>query len=116
MSIACIEVENGKTEFASLAANEPCRRFDVQVPPHVIHGSSDGPVLLVQAGVSGLEIEPAMILPSLVRGIDPEEVSGTLMQALEGRFDSCLSPLVAAYPAVQFDRGRSYRRGNCSSR
>jgi predicted deacylase len=33
----------------------------------------------VQAGVSGLEIEPAMILPNVVKELDPNVISGTLV-------------------------------------
>jgi predicted deacylase len=34
---------------------------------------------VVQAGVSGLEIEPAMELPAVVKDLDPQDVSGTLV-------------------------------------
>lgn len=79
MKIGTIEARKGEKAFGFLKAVETHGRFDVHVPLHVVEGASDGPVLLVQAGVSGLEIEPAMILPRVVAELDPGEISGTLL-------------------------------------
>jgi predicted deacylase len=51
----------------------------VQLPLHIVAGAKPGPTLLVQAGLSGLEIEPSAILPPLVQELDPAEISGTLL-------------------------------------
>lgn len=53
--------------------------FDVAIPIHRIVGKQEGPTLLVQAGLSGLEVEPAVILPKLVQEINPETLSGILI-------------------------------------
>lgn len=79
MRIGNIEARKGAKAFGFLKAVETHGRFDVHVPLHIVQGASDGPVLLVQAGVSGLEIEPAMILPKVVRELNPAEISGTLL-------------------------------------
>ncbi|MGQ9583860.1 MAG: succinylglutamate desuccinylase/aspartoacylase family protein [Anaerolineae bacterium] len=79
MRIGDIEARKGAKAFGFLKAVETHGRFDVHVPLHIVQGASDGPVLLVQAGVSGLEIEPAMVLPKVVRELNPAEVSGTLL-------------------------------------
>ena len=42
---------------------------------------NDGPTLVVQAGASGLEIEPSLILPHIVKELDPAALSGTLILA-----------------------------------
>lgn len=79
MRIGVIEAKRGEKAFGFLKAVETHGRLDVHVPLHIVEGISEGPVLLVQAGVSGLEIEPAMILPKVVQELDPAEVSGTLL-------------------------------------
>ena len=53
--------------------------FDVSVPVHAIKGAHEGPTVLIQAGLSGLEVEPALTLPGLVNEINPEDLSGTLL-------------------------------------
>jgi predicted deacylase len=79
MKIGAIAAKKGEKAFGFLEATETHGRFPVHVPLHIIAGASEGPVLLVQAGVSGLEIEPALILPKIVDELDPAEISGTLI-------------------------------------
>ena len=79
MRIGTIGARRGEKAFGFLKPVETHGRFSVHVPLHIVKGASDGPVLLVQAGVSGLEIEPAMILPKVVEELDPTEISGTLL-------------------------------------
>lgn len=79
MRIGTIEAGSGEKAFGFFGKGETRGRFPVQVPLHVVRGAGEGPVLLVQAGVSGLEIEPAMILPQVVRELDPTRMAGTLL-------------------------------------
>jgi predicted deacylase len=79
MKIGTIEARKGEKAFGFLKAVETHGRFAVHVPLHIVQGSSDGPVLLVQSGVSGLEIEPSMILPKVVEELDPAKIAGTLL-------------------------------------
>ena len=79
MKIGNIEAKKGEKAFGFLKACKTHGRFDVHVPLHIVEGASEGPVLLVQAGVSGLEIEPSMILPQVVKELDPAAISGTLL-------------------------------------
>jgi len=79
MKIGNIEAKKGEKAFGFLKACMTHGRFDVHVPLHIVEGASEGPVLLVQAGVSGLEIEPSMILPQVVKELDPAVISGTLL-------------------------------------
>lgn len=79
MRIGSVEVKRGERVFGALNAGQTHGGFALEVPFHVVRGSSEGPVLLVQSGVSGLEIEPAMILPKVLEEIDPAEISGTLI-------------------------------------
>jgi len=79
MEIGTIKAGKGEKAFGFLKATETHGRFDVHLPLHIVQGTTDGPVLLVQAGMSGLEIEPAMILPKIVEELDPGKISGTLL-------------------------------------
>ena len=79
MKIGTIEAGRGEKTFGFLEATKTNGQFSVHVPLHIIAGADEGPVLLVQAGVSGLEIEPAMTLPKLVDEFDVEKMSGTLI-------------------------------------
>jgi predicted deacylase len=74
-------VEAGKTQkaFGMLDGPQTHGRFVVQVPLHIVCGAADGAVLVIQAGVSGLEIEPSMVLPHVVDELDPAQVTGTLI-------------------------------------
>ena len=79
MKVGTIEAGKGQKAFGFLKTGETHGRFDVHVPLHIVAGAADGPTLVVQAGVSGLEIEPSLILPKVVEEIDPAQVSGTLV-------------------------------------
>lgn len=78
MKIGTIEAQKGQKAFGFFKTGETHGRFPVHIPLHLIVGATDGPMLVVQAGVSGLEIEPALILPQVVKEIDPAQLSGTL--------------------------------------
>jgi predicted deacylase len=79
MKIGTLEARPGQKVFGFFAPLETHGRFPVHLPLHIVRGSRAGPTLLVQAGVSGLEIEPAMELPRVVADLDPREVAGTLL-------------------------------------
>jgi len=79
MRIDTLEAERGHKTFGFLEPVETHGRFAVRLPLHIVAGADDGPTLLVQAGVSGLEIEPAMALPQLVAELDPSQLRGTLL-------------------------------------
>ena len=79
MKIGSIEAGLGEKAFGFLTVTETHGHFPVQAPLHIVQGTQPGPVLLVQAGVSGLEIEPAAVLPQLVKEIDPSTLRGTLL-------------------------------------
>lgn len=79
MKIGTLEAQPGQKVFGFFAPLETHGRFPVHLPLHIVRGSRAGPTLLVQAGVSGLEIEPAMELPRFVADLDPRQVSGTLL-------------------------------------
>lgn len=79
MKIGSIEAPHGQKAFGRFQTVVTHANFSVDVPLHIVQGAAAGPVLLVQAGVSGLEIEPAMTLPGLVKQLDPSTIAGTLI-------------------------------------
>ena len=79
MKIGNIEARPGQKVFGYFKTGETHGRFDVHIPLHIVAGAKEGPMLVVQAGVSGLEIEPATILPRIVANLDPAGLAGTLV-------------------------------------
>lgn len=79
MKIGMIEAQPGNKVYGAFKTGETHGRFPVQIPMHIIAGAAEGPTLVIQAGVSGLEIEPALILPQVVKEIDPQTIAGTLI-------------------------------------
>ena len=79
LRIGTIEAKKGQKAFGFVGSVDTRGRFSAHIPLHIVEGAASGPVLLVQAGVSGLEIEPAMILPKVVEDLDPRQISGTLL-------------------------------------
>lgn len=79
MRIGNIEAKPGEKAFGFLEATRTHAGFAVHVPLHIVAGAQPGPILVVQAGVSGEEIEPAMILPKVVDELDPKTLKGTLL-------------------------------------
>ncbi len=79
MKIAQIEAQPGQKAFGFVKATETHGGFAVHFPLHIVAGRQPGPTLLVVAGMSGLEIEPALILPQVVAELDPAVLQGTLL-------------------------------------
>ena len=81
MKIGNIEAAAGEKAYGFFQAGETHGRFPVHIPLHIVNGANDGPTLVVQAGASGLEIEPSLILPHVAAELDPAAISGTLILA-----------------------------------
>lgn len=79
MKIGTIEAQAGSKAYGAFKSGETHGRFDVHIPLHLVVGARPGPMLVVQAGASGLEIEPSLILPQVVKAIDPAQLAGTLV-------------------------------------
>ena len=79
MKIGTIEAKQGEKSYGFFKTGETHGRFPVHIPLHLIVGAEDGPMLVVQSGTSGLEIEPSLILPKIVNELDPAQMKGTLV-------------------------------------
>ena len=81
MKIGNIEAAAGEKAYGFFKAGETHGRFPAHIPLHIVNGAAEGPTLVVQAGASGLEIEPSLILPQVVQELDPVQIRGTLILA-----------------------------------
>jgi uncharacterized protein len=81
MKIGTLEAHPGTKTYGAFKSGETHGRFDVHIPLHLIVGAQPGPMLVVQAGASGLEIEPALILPNIAKALDPQTLAGTVVIA-----------------------------------
>jgi len=81
MKIGNIEAAAGQKAYGFFKAGETHGRFPAHIPLHIVNGAAEGPTLVVQAGASGLEIEPSLILPQVVKELDPAQIRGTLIVA-----------------------------------
>lgn len=79
MKIGNIEAKPGEKVYSFFQIGETHGRFPVHIPLHIVNGADDGPTLVVQAGASGLEIEPSLILPQVVAELNPADISGALI-------------------------------------
>jgi uncharacterized protein len=80
-SLAGVAVEPGRRVVHRLPGATTHGGFAVDLPLHLLFGAQPGPTLVVHAGLSGLEIEPALTLPGLVAAIDPAALRGNLVVA-----------------------------------
>ena len=79
MNIGNITANPGEKTYGFYQTGETHGRFPAHIPLHLVVGAQEGPTLVVQAGASGLEIEPALILPHVVQEIDPASMKGVLV-------------------------------------
>ncbi len=81
MKLGNLEAARGEKTFGFFSIGLTHGRFPIHIPLHLLVGASDGPTLVVQAGASGLEIEPALILPHVANELDPAQMKGNLILA-----------------------------------
>ena len=79
MNIGNIQANPGEKTYGFFKTGETHGRFPAHIPLHLIVGAEAGPTLVAQAGASGLEIEPALILPHVVNEIDASAMKGALV-------------------------------------
>lgn len=80
-TLAYVPVVAGQRLVHPLKAGTTHGGFDVEAQLHLVFGAQPGPTLVVHAGLSGLEIEPALTLPGWVDRIDPARLRGNLVVA-----------------------------------
>ncbi len=81
MKLGNLEAARGEKTFGFFSIGVTHGRFPIHIPLHLLVGAQSGPTLVAQAGASGLEIEPALILPQVARELDPAQMKGNLILA-----------------------------------
>ncbi len=81
MKIGSIQAKPGERAFGFFSIGETHGQFPIHIPLHLVVGAQEGPTLVAQAGASGLEIEPALILPHVAKELDPAQMKGSLILA-----------------------------------
>ncbi len=71
--------EPGERHFKRVNFGYTHGGFELMVPIHFLRGRRSGPTLLIQAGLNGLEIEPATVLPTVLQEINLDTLYGTLL-------------------------------------
>ena len=79
MKLGNVAAGSGEKAFGFFKTGETHGRFPVHIPLHIVNGAQSGPRLVVQAGTSGLEIEPSLVLPHIANELDPAQIRGTLI-------------------------------------
>lgn len=77
-SIRSIEAEPGEKIYGTLTVEDGVDQGTF-IPVTIINGRKTGPVLTICAGIHGTEYVPIIVLQELVKEINPEELSGTLV-------------------------------------
>lgn len=78
-TVSGIAIHPGETREIYLKVSESFLSSSILIPVTVIRGKKPGPTAFVVAAVHGDEINGTDIVRQLIFGIDPEQVSGTLI-------------------------------------
>ena len=78
------------------------------VPFSIIHGSKPGPVLTLNAGLHGTEYVPVIVLQKLLKEIEPDQLSGTLVLVHIANIPGFKGLVVYNNPVDKKNPNRSY--------
>jgi predicted deacylase len=77
--IGGLSVKAGERQLVDLPISRLSNHAPVTLPVHVLHGSRPGPTMFVSAAIHGDELNGVEIIRRLLRALDPERISGTLL-------------------------------------
>lgn len=78
-TIGKVEVEPGQRGFTRLPVTTLLEGAELSIPLHIVHGVAEGPTLGLISGIHGPEHFVIRILREIVLGLDPQELSGTVL-------------------------------------
>jgi len=78
-SIGGLSVKPGERKLIDLPIARLSNHAPVTLPVHVLHGSQPGPTMFVCAAIHGDELNGVEIIRRLLRTLDPQSISGTLL-------------------------------------
>jgi predicted deacylase len=77
--IGSLAVRPGERRLVDLPISKLSNHAPVTLPVHVLHGSQPGPTMFVSAAIHGDELNGVEIIRRLLRTLDPQSISGTLL-------------------------------------
>jgi predicted deacylase len=77
--IGGLSVQRGERRLVDLPISKLSNHAPVTLPVHVLHGSQPGPTMFVCAAIHGDELNGVEIIRRLLRTLDPQSISGTLL-------------------------------------
>ena len=79
VSIDHIQAEPGTRAFGYIETSRTASQIPIHLPVNIVNGAKDGPTLLVSAAVHGAEIIGTLGIGKVLRDLDEQELSGTLL-------------------------------------
>ena len=77
--IGGLSVQPGERRLVDLPISKLSNHAPVTLPVHVLHGTQPGPTMFVSAAIHGDELNGVEIIRRLLRTLDPQSISGTLL-------------------------------------
>ncbi len=77
--IGGLSVRPGERRLVDLPISKLSNHAPVTLPVHVLHGLQPGPTMFVSAAIHGDELNGVEIIRRLLRTLDPQSISGTLL-------------------------------------
>ncbi len=77
--IGGLSVKPGERQIVDLPISKLSNHAPVTLPVHVLHGPQSGPTMFVSAAIHGDELNGVEIIRRLLRTLDPQSISGTLL-------------------------------------
>lgn len=74
-----LAVKPGERRLVDLPISKLSNHAPVTLPVHVLHGALTGPTMFVSAAIHGDELNGVEIIRRLLRTLDPQSISGTLL-------------------------------------
>ncbi len=74
-----LAVKPGERRLVDLPISKLSNHAPVTLPVHVLHGAQPGPTMFVSAAIHGDELNGVEIIRRLLRTLDPQSISGTLL-------------------------------------
>jgi predicted deacylase len=77
--IGGLSVKPGERQLVDLPVSKLSNHAPVTLPVHVLHGAQPGPTMFVSAAIHGDELNGVEIIRRLLRTLDPQSISGSLL-------------------------------------
>jgi predicted deacylase len=98
-TIGSISAAPGTAASGELAVAARAGDSGTTIPVSIVHGARPGPVLALTAGVHGMEYPPILALQRVLKGVEPQALTGTLLLVHVANMPSFLGRTIYYSPA-----------------